>query len=1100
MPSVDINVNQPKDPSTGPGTITGPTESTTTEAELTVDSAITLNPSNWNNYLWPNGRERVIINAAVTLAKGAAGAINTYTVPEGKTLIITNTNYLILDEYTVFNGIDGEIIALVADAINNETYPNVMAFLKEASPGTLRNTTTKAGYKWETPPTAPPDGNVYISGWKIDPALLSDDPTKMVYVDNAGIAGDADLSGKQLTVLGTLVAEGAVTNFNEGTTTISRFDLNGKQVTLAGDGAGIGEITSNAATARLTIPVVATIGTLAAPINVQSDKEIYLNVAGAPGSNLVIDSVRGPGTLVVASTVKQATISGSGNVNFAASQGLTFNTGVGNGFNNTGLTTFDGPVTFDTGAGPNTFAGPVRFTSAVTLESGATTFQKAATFSSLTLADAVTPTFNGATTITALTAPTNPLGGGTLEILGDGDVSINSFNRGTIISLERTDGAGAAIGSISFPWFSPAASLTDDFTLLGDGNITLTTAPLLPSAPGEEKNLIYDGSGILTLNAGANIGRADVIQVTGGGTIKVPVGKNILIGEAGSLPFTGTYPITLAAGTYNGPLSVKANSALGDDTTVFDGETIFRARATGLPIAQLPYGAFNGNVTFDGPIAFTDAAADIITFGGNVIFKDSTNVDVNKIFTVGKDITLYAGKAIEVAGVPVIKAEGNSLVLSAKGAEFTATANTITVDEADITLSSGELVVVAANKFALAAARTLTLNPGTKLSIDPPVVTPPLATATLSFGAGLTLVGGTYNGPLKANDGAVPTIPTIFDGDIVVKADATLPYGTFKGSSTFEAPIEFPAGAGAVFSGDLIFKDDVTVVDTQKFTAAKNITLYDGKAIKVGVDSVIAAKGNLVLAAAPIAPAIGLGAVFTASAGPNTITVGTADIAVVSGDLQVAAAASLGINAVKATLGADAKITLNPTAGLSVVGTGKLIAGNTAITNWTAAGNLLAFVTITPNAISGSGDNVALVGAANSSIMLNPDEFNTNTALELSNVDVRLAVDGSISANSGATATATITLSEGARISGLVGTGASSNDIVVGEPGSPYEFATQTNLEVVDGNNSTPNGHNDNYLHQKDDAAGSATLGVTGSGGIKTLTITNAVPATANGL
>jgi hypothetical protein len=1099
MPSVDVNVTTPKDPSTGPGTITGPTESTTTEAELTVNSAITLNPSNWNNYLWPNGRERVIIDAAVTLAKGAAGAINTYTVPEGKTLIITNTNYLILDEYTVFNGIDGEIIALADNAINNETYGNVMAFLKEASPGTLRNTTTKAGYKWETPPTAPPDGNVYISGWKIDPALLSEDADKKVYVENAGIAGDADLTGKQLAVLGTLVAEGVVTNFNEGTTTISRFDLNGKQVTLATDGAGIGEITSTAATARLTIPVVLTVGTLTAPINVQASKEIYLNVAGAPGSNLVVTEVKGPGTLVVASTVKQATITGSGNVNFAASQGLTFNGGLANTFNNTGLTTFDGPVTFDTGAGANNFAGPVRFTSAVTIESGPTTFNKAATFSSLTLADAVVPTFHGATTITALTAPTNPLGGGTLEIAGNGDVSINTFNRGTIVSLQRTDTAGGAIGSISFPWFSPPAGLTDDFTLTGDGNITLTTAPLLPSAPGEEKNLIYSGTGTLTLDAGVNIGRADVIQVIGGGAIKVPTGKNILIGESGSLSFTGTYPITLAAGTYNGPLSVKANAVPNPNpiTTVFDGETIFRARATGLPVAQVPYGAFNGNVTFDGPIAFTDNAGDVIAFGGNVIFKDSVNITAAKVFTVAKDITLYAGKALEVAGVPVVKAEGSSTVLSAKGASFTAAAKKITVAAADITLSVGELIVAADTEFALDAARTLTLNPGAKLSLnpgDPAHLPTPTVTAKLSFGAGpaLTLVAGTYNGPLKANDNTVPTIPTIFDGDIVVKADAVLPYGTFKGSSTFETPVEFPVGVGAVFAGDLIFKDDVTVAVGQKFTAAKNITLSKDKAIKAGANSVIVAnEGDLALAVAPVvAP---LGAEFAATA--NTITVGITDIAVGSGNLQVAALGRLGLNAVKATLGSSAKITLNATAGLNVTGTGKVIAGNTALTNWTVA---TAPIVIEANKIS-AGAAAALVGAVGSVIELNPANptlLGVKTALEISNVDVRLVGGGSVIANSGS-ATATITLSENARISGLYGTGAGSFDIVVGGAG-PYEFATQTNLEVVD--DDAGGASNSNYLKQKDVADGGATLAVTESGGLsKTITINNALPATADG-
>jgi prolyl-tRNA editing enzyme YbaK/EbsC (Cys-tRNA(Pro) deacylase) len=297
-----------------------------------------------------------------------------------------------------------------------------------------------------------------------------------------------------------------------------------------------------------------------------------------------------------------------------------------------------------------------------------------------------------------------------------------------------------------------------------------------------------------------------------------------------------------------------------------------------------------------------------------------------------------------------------------------------------------------------------------------------------------------------------------------------------------------------VFEGDVIFKDNVNITAAQKFTAAKNITLYKDKAIQVGGNSVIVAnEGNLVLVAAPIAPAL-LAADFAATA--DMITVGAANITINSGNLQVPASRTLSINTVKATLGSSSKITLSANAGLS--GTGKVIAGNTAITNWAVT---TAPIVIEPNKISASTAAV-LVGDTGSLIELNPADptsINTNTALEISNVDVQLVTGGSVVANSGATATATITLSENARISGLLGTGSGSNDIVVGETGvdSPYEFATQTNLEVVDG---VGGASGSNYLHQKDAAVGSATLGITGNGGSQTIPIDNVLPASAYGL
>jgi hypothetical protein len=1091
MPSVDINVNQPKDPSTGPGTITGPTVPTTSTAELEITGSITLSPSNWDSYFWPEGRESVVIRegAVVTLAGGTAPAFNMYTIPYGKSLIIeynAGDAGVTVSANAVLNGTVGEIIGAT-----NTIDGGGIVFLQ--GPSAAVKAGTVSGSKWDEPPLAPPDGPVYISGWKIDPDLLDDTtPANRVYVENAIVSGDVDLSGKYLTVLGTLIAEAAVTSFNaDATPVIPKFDLNGKQVTIAAIAAGT-EITSGAGTAHLTIPATA----LGATINVQNGKDIYLNVAGAPGSDLDLARVDGAGTLVVASTVKQATITGgSGNVRFVASQGLTFNTAVANTFGNTGLTTFDGPVTFDIGATP-TFSGPVRFISTVTLNAFGSVFQKAATFSNLVLPVDITltsATFNGATTITALSAPAEPIGG-ILRVEGTGSVSINSFNRGGVTNLTKNGD-----GTLSFPWFTPAASLTDHFTLAGNGNIILTTAPLLPTplTPPEAKNLRYSGTGTLTLNAGANIGRADAIQVTNTGHLKVPAGQNIVIGTEGALPFTTGPGITLSAGKYNGPFDIT------NTTATFDGDVVFGLLPVTDPptIAEIPYGTFKGTASFDAPIAFTGTAGNVITFDGNVIFKDSVNMDVDKIFTAAKDATLYAGKAIEVAGAPVFKAEGGSLVLAAGGARFTAAASKITVNK-DITLKSGELVVVKNTELALTAteAPTLTLNSNAKITLEPDIATP-ANTAKLSFGpaaTGIVLVAGSYNGPLKANDGSIPAIPTVFEGEVIVNANATLPYGTFKGTATFDSfdypfiPDDeiFTISGEPVFAGDVIFKDHVTITAGEKITAAKNFTLYRDKTIQVGTDPVIVANdGNLVLAIAPIvAPATGLGAEFVAAA--NTITVGVADIAIGSGHLQVPANRVLGLNAVKATLGSSSKITLNAAAGLS--GTGRLMAGHTVITNWTVAD---APIVIEPNRISAE-TAALLVGAANSFIGLNPDELAINTGLEISNVDVQLATAGSISASSGPAATATITLSEGSKISGLNGTGSGSNDIVVGVDGSPYQFATQTNLEVVDGAGGVSN---NNYLHQKDAAVGSATLGVTGSGGSQTMTINNTVLATADG-
>jgi hypothetical protein len=655
------------------------------EAEFLGGGTITL--SYWNNQLWAKGRQRVVIKSDgdVTLQGGAAAAPNIYSIPHGGTLTLNITgvgNDLVVGDYAILNAAYGEIAAL--SSIDNNA-ANAKAFVKDEATKSLLTSTGagKDGIKWDG--VTPLTSDVYISGWKVNPDLL--DNVNTVYVENAGISGDVNLTNKKLNVLGALVAENTA-SITKGTAVIPKLDLNGKSVTVAGFD-NTTEITSGASTAELIIPA----GAFAPKINVQSGKDIRLGVSI---TDVNIDNLHGVGTLVIPGNVTTATIAGTGNISFAAPQSLTLGAFDFSAF--TGSTTFTGPVTFTDGT--TAFDGPVKFSGAVTLDE-AVAFNDPATFASLVV-NHHTVTFGGKTDISSLTP--GPDLGNTLTIEGAGDVVIKSaFSRGEITSLTRND------GSISFPWFSSPASLTEDFNISGDGAVTIATKPALPEDlvnPAVTRDLVYNGTGSLTLAAGANISKDQAIRVNTG-TLVVPAGQSVVIGTGYTLPTNGP---TLPAGTYSGPFEITDSPG----TTFFNSTVVFRDPAT------LSHGKFNGNTTFANTVTFNDNGVEFV---GNVTFNDHVTITDGKRITASGNVTLYAGKEIRTISAlvitPLVKATGGNAVLKAGVAAITFVADdvndTLTIGAA-ATLSSGELVVSPNALFSL--ANPLTLASGSKLTLD----------------------------------------------------------------------------------------------------------------------------------------------------------------------------------------------------------------------------------------------------------------------------------------------------------------------------------------------------------------------------------------------
>jgi hypothetical protein len=811
MPSVDVNVNDPPRNST-PTTPTTPTTPIVPIDPLyEADYTGTINQAYWDNFLWAKGRQTVILNTASSVDLVAPNG--NFIIPHGGTFIVQGGGLKIgaAGGAATLNAAYGTLV--VSGTITND-HADSMVFLEDAAAAVV--TGGKVGYKWDgITPVDSLGSLLYISGWKVDAALLSTDVNKMVYVENAVISGDVNLDGKRLTIQGkgTLTAEAAVTSLNLGetpTVMISKLDLNGKAVTLTYPGTNITEITSGTATAVLTIPSTGLAA--ATEINVQAGKDIRVNIADG-GTTLTTGIVKGSGAIVVATPVTKVDIAANsaGNVRFADPQGMTIDTA--SNFRNTGLTTFDGPVTLNIGG--LEFAGSTKFNGAVTLKQDAT-FKKDAAFVSLALDDGITPTFDGVTTIGALTAPAAlelPALLGPLVIAGTGEVFVNTFNRGGILTLTKTG------GSLNLPWFSSVASLTGDFTLGGTGSIALTTKPLLPeppaSPPNQTRRLIYNGDGAtLTLKAGASITRKEDLTINNGKLI-VPVGQKLLIGEKGAVKFAVDGGLTLAAGSYDGPLDIVAAEAN------FNGEIIVRS-----PNAEFLAGtAFNGNATFEGPVVFKDN----VPFSGDVIFKDTVFIAADKTITAKKDLTLYPGKGIVVdASDPaetLFKAGDNYLVLSAaaetvfKNTGFTNT---------DLTTFSGPVTFGKTFEFAGSVKFTgdVTLNKATVFKKNAtfngllvlngnPTFEDDTTIATLSIGHSFTGdAESTTDLEITGAAAKTTTVSTSFNRGAITKLEMTagsisIPWFTSSadeftfggnGHITLSAPPQLPEGKQLIYA------------------------------------------------------------------------------------------------------------------------------------------------------------------------------------------------------------------------------------------------------------------------------------------------------------
>jgi hypothetical protein len=350
-------------------------------------------------------------------------------------------------------------------------------------------------------------------------------------------------------------------------------------------------------------------------------------------------------------------------------------------------------------------------------------------------------------------------------------------------------------------------------------------------------------------------------------------------------------------------------------------------------------------------------------------------------------------------------------------------------------------------------------------------------TDLVTFEKGVTFIAAAY---------FTGTSPVIFEKPVVF-ADTVIPSPSFGGKVDFKDTAEFAVlvtfigtgpitfGNTAVFGGmvyfadSVTFKDDVTIADTKTILVAptKSVTLYPGKSIINDDDPdtpdtplLIAGAGdnNLVLN-----NSTGSTAYITAS-GKMLIL----DNAVVTGgNLVVAPEVTFNL-ASALNLASGSKLTLSPAAVLTGAG---IVADTTTISGgWKAETQPVVFE---PNKISGAG-GVLISNSTTSFITLAPT-VDVPIALEISGVEVRLVEGdynyGIVQAVSGTTQTATLTLSGGAKISGLQGFDGDSS-VPITKAGI-YAYAEPDNLEAVNGDLTDLT---KNYLRQQ--AAGDAKLTV----------------------
>ncbi|WP_010262779.1 hypothetical protein [Treponema primitia] len=636
-------------------------------------------------------------------------------------------------------------------------------------------------------------------------------------------------------------------------------------------------------------------------------------------------------------------------------------------------------------------------------------------------------------------------------------------------------------GTIGYDWWEYLWKKTGKKTLILKGNVTLAANTSYNVPVGG--TLKFDDTAAVTLNLAANIvlnaAHSDIILTpnvtfTGGAAteyifVKDDATRALLAG----LATVGAAGVNVGA-AWDGKTKLSEVSTTDlyiqswtIDTTLLDDNT---------------KNVYIGSATVAGDL---DLTAATVRFSSLVVQGDPVDPTTpNGVLTAKNNFT-YTGVA--AATIPTLDLNGKAVTLAnAVGlpSKITSTTTGGTLGGATTGILSVGTVEIAAGKDITLASSVTNLNlnngngAGTLIvpgNVTAATVTAGTANVSFTRDAGVTLGTATFGTTGSVN----------FAGPVKTTGAAT-----FAGDATFNGVSEFgntvTLGGATAFNADVFINNGSAVTGT----VAKAITLKATKAIKIhdpaavdpdtDITLVKAGAANLVLD--PVGPTA-----LTGTYGTKTLAVGSGILNVTGGELSVEQDVTLSL-AVDLRL-TNTKLKLNT--GVKLTGVGNVEAGKTKIagdTGWAVSGTE-AVVTIESNKISGNG---VLSGAGVSKITL--ASAAADAPLKIDGVDVRLNAGGAIEVQAPADPdgnTSTLTLSNGARISGLDSSGAAKSTDV----GPNFLTATTiTNLQAVDGGSGAANAGN--YIRQKSTGSDATLVVPIGA----TLTIDNTTVASATGI
>ena len=614
---------------------------------------------------------------------------------------------------------------------------------------------------------------------------------------------------------------------------------------------------------------------------------VTFNSPVSVGAAATVSSTNSP--IVFGSTVdgnQNLTVnSGSGTTTFSAAVGGISALGSGTGaaltLSGTGATTFDSTVQARSGISA---AGQVAFDGDVTLADGNTgsTFNGLVTTggsSGNTLNGYAGLAFNGGLTLTG--GPVSVVSNGSNisfsgPVSGAESLTLNALagGAGTVTGLAQIgpdsnlSGLSITAQTVSLPSTGLAVAGPMSFTAAGgvtlngnvgntsapttgqvvfNGPVTLATGAVVVSTANAPVSFAgtVDGAEALTVNAGT--GTTSFSGAVGGATALT----SLTTTSTGTTSINGSSVTTMGAQSYDGPVTLGANSTLTGHNVQFGG-TLNGAET--LTVDD------SGTTTFDGVVGGTTPLASMYINAPDAVTINTSSVTTTGAqtyigaTTVATNTTLTAqGITFDgtVDGAHSLTANAGSGALAFEGAvgggtalaQLTGSANTISVGSVTTTgtqtytalvsvnlggtLSTTDSVVTITGPTTLTANSTIDTSGGA-IELSGP-------TSTINGAYDLTLAAGTGDVTLGAAVGAatplaalsvsgydlsIPDVTTVNDSNQTYTALDNI---TLTQSRTLDAPISFTADADHDGNGTFILLDGVSLTasnSTLSITAA----------------------------------------------------------------------------------------------------------------------------------------------------------------------------------------------------------------------------------------------------------------------------------------